>query len=87
VWTLAIGDYTPALYSKASTLNKETEGSLKMQSNHPWKYGVIQNNITIFTAIEISKPIYLFTCFNHAMPRAKANSYGMMAGRLQMVKE
>jgi hypothetical protein len=28
VWTPAIDDYTPALYSKASTLNKETEGSL-----------------------------------------------------------
>jgi hypothetical protein len=31
VWTSTIDDYTPALYSKASTLNKETEGSLKMQ--------------------------------------------------------
>jgi len=31
VWIPAIDDYTSALYSKASTLNKETEGSLKMQ--------------------------------------------------------
>jgi hypothetical protein len=31
MWTSTIDDYTPALYSKASTLNKETEGSLKMQ--------------------------------------------------------
>ena len=31
MWTPGIDDYTPALYSKASTLNKETEGSLKMQ--------------------------------------------------------
>ena len=31
MWTPAIDDYTRALYLKASTLNKDTEGSLKMQ--------------------------------------------------------
>jgi hypothetical protein len=31
MWTPATDDYTPVLYSKASTLNKETEGSLNMQ--------------------------------------------------------
>jgi hypothetical protein len=31
MWTPVTDDYIPALYSKASTLNNETDGSLKMQ--------------------------------------------------------
>ena len=57
VWTPAIDNYKTCFVFKSFYPEHGKRRFPENTNNHPWKYGAIQNTTTIFTAMEISKPI------------------------------